>query len=90
MNSRRTDPQPQTAPETKVSGRRSVSPSDVVLRAVRDHGSYIVADFAIGGPDECICGAELPWSRYSQISEVHQEHQADAIVAALLREVLPC
>lgn len=82
------DPQPQTAPETKVSGRRSVSPSDIVLRAVREHGSY--AHFDHSGPDECICGAELPWSRHSPISEVHQEHQAEAILAALLREVLPC
>ncbi|NYD39930.1 hypothetical protein [Nocardioides panaciterrulae] len=88
MSHQPTTQQPPAAPETQVSGRRSVSPGDVVLRAIRTHADYEVADIDTDGPDRCTCGAGLEWSRYASIDEVHQEHQADAILAALLREVL--
>lgn len=81
--------QPQTAPETQVSGRRSLSPArDVVLAAIDEHADYRLGAFDDGGPDRCDCGAILEASRGLAAFEVHRRHQADAIVAALLREVL--
>lgn len=82
------DTSPTTAPETTVSGAVPVPPRDVLLRALRTHDSYELADSTDGGPDRCSCGAPLEWSRYLTVAEQHQEHQADAILTALLREVL--